>query len=94
MLTRIAPKQGPMDGTPDKFDNVYYEDLVKDGCQMNEDISGNNFCSDSNLLNDLDSLKLVIKYRTFPEIWYSDFISAYITMGKMGVNAGGTTSHY
>lgn len=86
-------KPGFMDGTPDKFDNVYYDDLVKDGCQMNQNISGNNFCSDSTLLDDLDSTALVVAYRTFPELFFKDFISAYIKMGKMGVNAGGTTSH-
>ncbi|XP_022147952.1 peroxidase P7-like [Momordica charantia] len=72
----------PLDGTPNKFDNTYYRDLInKRGL----------FHSDQQLFNGGSQDPLVRTYSTSPAIFTRDFSNAMIKMGNLGPPAGAPT---
>ncbi|XP_043714333.1 peroxidase 10-like [Telopea speciosissima] len=65
--------------TANKFDNVYYKNLVNNSGLLQ---------SDQALMGDSNSAAMVNNYNKYPYLFYNDFGASMVKMGKIGVLTG------
>lgn len=73
-------KLAPLDSvSPNKFDNVYYKNLVNSSGLLQ---------SDQALMGDNTTAAMVINYSKFPNLFSRDFGVSMVKMGNIGVLTG------